>query len=397
MITLPRILPRILICLLLTFISLPFTSQQSAHSEIKPLSDGKTLITISDLPNRDSNNTFVDRSLEARLGDTGSLGQLLIEAERIPGSKRSFAIDPMLIEEVLDLADGFSTSDGIEIAESPSAREWLQRLTLLVGKSEIKAINYGSPDVAWLSQAAPSELRVHHRLSVELLQSLLPVTVSESPLEVAGNAASINPSIADRYTQMRRSIRLINQYADNPRTTSYRLRIGSVLNPKIPQERLLDLTRELQKAISSYQDSIRISKGRFTLTSSSEKVPITLINDFENSMQIRLKIKSTNSKVVVESTDPVTIDANSKLSVEVPVTVLASGQSELLITMRTKGGIEVGDQVRLPLTLTVITPLTTWITTGSGLVLLIAAVIQSMRRVRRSRKTNKDSSERGES
>jgi hypothetical protein len=110
-----------------------------------------------------------------------------------------------------------------------------------------------------------------------------------------------------------------------------------------------------------------------------------------------LKIKSTNSKVVVESTDPVIIDANSKLSVEVPVTVLASGQSELLITMRTKGGIEVGDQVRLPLTLTVITPLTTWITTGSGLVLLIAAVIQSMRRVRRSRKTNKDSSERGES
>ncbi|MFM7463221.1 MAG: DUF6049 family protein [Actinomycetota bacterium] len=143
----------------------------------------------------------------------------------------------------------------------------------------------------------------------------------------------------------------------------------------------------MQREISSYQDSIRISKGRFTLTSSSEEVPITLINDFDNPMEIRLKIKSTNSKVVVESTDLVLVDANSKLSVAVPVTVLASGQSELLITMRTSGGINVGDQVRLPLTLTVISPFTTWITTGSGLVLLIAAIIQSMRRVRRSRKT----------
>jgi len=106
-----------------------------------------------------------------------------------------------------------------------------------------------------------------------------------------------------------------------------------------------------------------------------------------------LRIKSTNTKVIVASTDSVLIDANSKLSVEVPVTVLASGQSELLISMRTKDGINVGDQVRLPLTLTVISPFTTWITTGSGLVLLIAAVIQSMRRVRRSRKSDNKSSE----
>ena len=367
-------------------ISLTFLFQNSAHGEIVPLADGSTLITLSDLPNRDINGFFFDRSLEARLGETGSLGRLLNEVERIPASKRNFAVDPMLIEEVVDLADGFITVDGSEVSESPNAGRWLDRLKVLVAESEVKALNYGSPDVAWLSKSAPSELRVHHRLSAELLASLIPVTISGGLPESSFSATSINPSITSRYTQMRRSIRSINQYAANPTTVEYRLKIGSILNPKLSKERSLELTRALQKKISSYQDSIRISKGRFTLTSSSERVPITLINDFENPLEIRLKIKSTNSKVIVTSTDPVTVDANSKISIEVPVTVLASGQSELLITMKTTSGIEVGDQVRLPLTLTVISPFTTWITTGSGLVLLIAAIIQSMRRVRRSRR-----------
>lgn len=387
MTTLQRFSPRFLFCLIFSFLLISFTLLPLAHGEIKPLSDGKSLIIVSDLPNRNINGAFFDRSLEAKLSDTGSLGQLLREAAKVSISKRSFAIDPMLIEEVYDLADGFQIIDGTEVPESPNAQQWLERLKIVVGESEVNALNYGSPNVAWLAKAAPSELRIHHRLSAELLQALLARPVSVNPPEITGQVASINPSIADRYTQMRRAIRSINQYANNPRTISFRLRIGSILNPEVPAERTLELTRELQRKISSHQDSIRISKGRFTLTSSSEEVPITLINDFDNPMEIRLKIKSTNSKVVVESTDPVLVGANSKLSVEVPVTVLASGQSELLITMRTSGGINVGDQVRLPLSLTVISPFTTWITTGSGLVLLIAAIIQSMRRVRRSRKT----------
>jgi hypothetical protein len=394
-ITIREILPKLFLGLILTLISLPFTFVQAAHSEITPLPDGKSLIIISDLPNRDTDGSFFDRSLEARLSDAGSLGRLLNDASKVPASKRKFAIDPMLIEEVQDLADGFRATDGTEVPGSPNAQRWLERLNIVLGTSEVACLNYGSPNVSWLSKAAPSELRIHHRLSVELLQSLLQRPVSTIPPEINGQVASIDSSIADRYTQMRRAIRSINQYANNPRTISYRLRIGAILNPIVPKDRVLELTRTLQREISSYQDSIRISKGRFTLTSSSERVPITLINDFDNPLQIRLKIKSTNSKVIVESPDPILVDANSKLSVEVPVTVLASGQSELLITMRTNGGINVGDQVRLPLTLTVISPFTTWITTGSGLVLLIAAVIQSMRRVKRSRKSKSESAEVG--
>lgn len=393
MITLRRKIPSVFLAVILLFISSPLTLLQSANSEIKPTNGGKSLIVISDLPNRNIKGEFFDRSLEARLSDAGSLGLLLLDAAKVPSSKRDFAIDPMLIEEINDLADGFTTIDGIKVPESPNATRWLERLNALLGQSEVRAINYGSPDITWLSKAAPSELRIHHQLSVELLQTLLGRNISEGLVESAPSSGEVNLSITSRYTQMRRAIRLINQYANNPTTQLYRLQIGSILNPAIPQERALILTRELQSEISRYQDSIRISKGRFTITSSSERIPITVINDFDNPLEIKLRIKSTNTKVIVASTDSVLVDANSKLSVEVPVTVLASGQSELLISMRTKNGINVGDQVRLPLTLTVISPFTTWITTGSGLVLLIAAVIQSMRRVRRSRKSDNKSSE----
>jgi hypothetical protein len=94
----------------------------------------------------------------------------------------------------------------------------------------------------------------------------------------------------------------------------------------------------------------------------------------------------SNSKIVVGKIDRVTIPAESKLFLTLPVQVLTSGSSEVLITLRTPSGIRLGDEIRLPLTLTVISPLTTWITTGSGIILLIAAVIQSLRRIRKSKK-----------
>jgi hypothetical protein len=137
--------------------------------------------------------------------------------------------------------------------------------------------------------------------------------------------------------------------------------------------------------VNQYEDSLRISKGSFTLTSSLEKVPVTIINDFDNNLLISLSIKSTNTRVRVSQPPVTNVPANSKVVVEVPLEVLSSGQSELLVTMRVNEKYRVGEQVRLRLNLAVISPLTTWITTGSGVILLLAAVFQSLRRVKRSR------------
>jgi hypothetical protein len=100
---------------------------------------------------------------------------------------------------------------------------------------------------------------------------------------------------------------------------------------------------------------------------------------------VRFKISSSNSRILVDQIEPITIAAESKVPFTIPVEVLSSGQSEVIIKLKTSKGISLGEEVRLPINLAVISPITTWITTGSGLILLFAAIIQSIRRVKRSR------------
>jgi hypothetical protein len=200
-----------------------------------------------------------------------------------------------------------------------------------------------------------------------------------------GVGVRISPYLAKRFTDIRRDIRSINSYADNPETRELRLLTPLLINPSFEKERAFEFARDLTATVNKYRNSIRITSGRYTLTSKRERVPVTVINDFSNDLEIRLRVRTSNTRVLVGAIDPITIAAQSKLQIEIPVEVLSSGSSDLIISMRVKGGERVGKEVRLPLTLAVISPVTTWITTGSGVILLLAAVVQSLRRVRRSR------------
>ena len=358
--------------------------------------NGEEVFKVADTRNRDLAGVFYDRTLEDRLLPTGTLGALLERARALPTNKRVLFIDPMLVEEVRDLSDGFLLAPAEEGDEEPTeiepseiALSWLARLDLLTNSDAIAAINYGNPDLTFLARSAPSELRVHHELSRQRLAELLSRSIT-SLTPTPDPSAKISPFLAERFTAIRRDIRAVNRYADNPQTRELRLLNALLINPGFEKERAFEFARDLSDAVRKYRNSIRITSGRYTLTSKRERVPVTLINDFTNDLEIRLRVRTSNTRVLVGGTDPITIGASSKLQIEIPVEVLSSGQSDLIITMRVKGGERIGKEVRLPLTLAVISPLTTWITTGSGVILLLAAIVQSLRRVRRSRLQNKD-------
>lgn len=382
------------VTLLLLFFATPISPSQ-AESTLS----GEEIFALADTRNRDLSGIFYDRTLEDRLLPTGTLGALLERARALPTNKRILFIDPMLVEEVRDLADGFllaSTEQGsdevIEVEPSQIAISWLALLDALTNGDLIAAINYGNPDLEFLSRSAPSELRVHHDLSRQRLAELLSRSVSSlTPTLRAGE--KIPAFLNERFTQNRREIRAINRYADNPQTRELRLLNPVITNSGFERERAFEFARELSTAVNKHRNSIRITSGRYTLTSKRERVPVTLINDFTNEMEVKLRIRSSNTRVLVGSVDPISIGAESKMQIEIPVEVLSSGQSDLIITMRVKGGERIGREVRLPLTLAVISPLTTWITTGSGLILLLAAIVQSVRRVRRSRSKSRNQEE----
>lgn len=390
------------VILLALFLSTNLLPYPASSSVLPP--QGEEVIALADTRHRDLSGTFYDRSLEEKLLPSGALGQILERTARIPATRRILFIDPMLIEEIQDMSDGYllapsEGSDGNdpeEIEPSLIASQWLERLRQLSDGDEIAAINYGNPDTAFLSRSAPTELRIHHSLSRQRLAELLSRDVSQYAL-APGIAERIPNFLTERFTDQRRIIRSINRYAKNPETKRFRLINASLLDPEFPRDRSFQFARELSAAITKYRNSIRITSGRYTLTSANERVPVTLINDFSNDLTVRLEVLTSNSRVLVGALDEITIAAQSKLPITIPVEVLSSGQSDLIITITTLKGEEIGRQVRLPLTLAVISPLTTWITTGSGVILLLAAIIQSLRRVRHARKRSKENQEDQES
>ena len=90
-----------------------------------------------------------------------------------------------------------------------------------------------------------------------------------------------------------------------------------------------------------------------------------------------------NSRVIVDSFEAVTIPAKSKRQLEMVVDVIAPGQTTVTAQIIDSEGNEVVPEATLTLNSTVIDSRVTWFTTGAAILLLLAGVAQSVRRVRR--------------
>jgi hypothetical protein len=64
---------------------------------------------------------------------------------------------------------------------------------------------------------------------------------------------------------------------------------------------------------------------------------------------------------------------------------VASGNSSLLAQLSNLDNNPVGFPVYINLKLSVISPIATWITSGAAIVLMVAAILQSIRRFRRGK------------
>jgi hypothetical protein len=165
--------------------------------------------------------------------------------------------------------------------------------------------------------------------------------------------------------------------------TSLRLQLGKILNPEIPKERATELVNKLQSALVEHRKKLRIAAGNYTITAENYDLPVTVINDLTTPVTLQVVPRANNSRVIVRETAPITVGAQSQIQVKIPIQVLASGETRLEMKLRTSTGKFVGESDSIRLRLAVISPLTTWFTTGMAIILLLAAVVQSVRRVKR--------------
>jgi hypothetical protein len=342
----------------------------------------QALITISQPSTRLADGRFLDNTLAISLNPGGALDRSLL----VPRTQqRIWAIDPALLEEISDLADGYvyldTNNQEIVVEEFPLAIEWLDRLRFLSRNDRVVSLTYGAPSLSFLNSSAPGELGIYQQLSQARLSLILGRAVdAPGPVQSATNA----PLVAkNSYTSLRKTMRVVNSLVTTSDVETLRLGIAKTLNPALDKESAVLMTRSYATEVKRFENRIRISPGNYTITASRYDLPVTIINDFNQQVSVDLDITTTNSRVLVTQVPRVTIDASSQVQIKIPIDVIASGDTALRLQLRTPRGSAIGEIERIPLRLAVISPITTWFTTGMAIILLLAAVIQSVRRVKR--------------
>ena len=352
-----------------------------------PVVQANTLITLSAPSTRLADGRFTNNDLALSVSPGGEFGGLFVNPGR---GVRTWLIDPAFIEEVLDLADGYVYLDaeGEEVAVESFdiAQQWFNLLVLRSRGDRVVSLTYGAPSLSYLKRYAPGELGVYNRLSQARLQTLMGREVLPPGATVLDTR---NPALVARnsYTPMRKIIRVVNDLVTTPDVESLRLGIAKTLNPKLENDDAVAITRSYFAAIEAAQNKIRVSPGNYTITTAAYDLPVTVINDFAQEVSVDLEITTTNSRVITGSVPRITVPANSQTQIKVPLEVIASGETVLRLQLRTLKGSALGEVERIPLRLAVISPITTWFTTGMAIILLLAAVIQSVRRVRRRKQS----------
>ena len=175
-------------------------------------------------------------------------------------------------------------------------------------------------------------------------------------------------------------------YLDSAELENYKLSEFKILNPQLSSNNRQDLAYDLAGLVNSLRDRVRVSTGKFTITSTNQKLPLTITNDFAKPITLDLIIRSTNERIFVSNIKHVSLAGKSKLQVLVPVKVYTSGDSGFVVTIRGSNGNVYGQSVTYPLKIAVISSVATWITTTAAVVLFGAAILKSFRRFRRGRK-----------
>jgi hypothetical protein len=156
-----------------------------------------------------------------------------------------------------------------------------------------------------------------------------------------------------------------------------------LLNPNIEDKKLNTLIKDYDQLITKMRSKLKIKSTKFTVTSKIEELPVTIVNDFNSTVKLKLSTRAINSKVEVAPVEIIDLLPKSKQQVLLPVQVLAPGDSRLLAQLTNLENKPVGYPVYINLKLSVISPVATWITSGAAVLLFIAILVQSVRRVRR--------------
>jgi hypothetical protein len=341
-----------------------------------------SLIFVTAPSHRESNGKFIDDLLSMELTPVGSIGGLLYTK---PRANTHWAIDPALIEDVIDMSDGYTMIDGTKGVGQDFAKNFLARVRELAASGRVDAIVYGNPSQYWEEHLTPHEKNYLLVASQKRLEALLRVPVGAPTSYLNINYFSLPRQTVIDIRNDYNTIQNSAIYMDPVDLENIRLSLTKLFNPAMSSSVRALLLSDLNQSTSALSNNLRLAPGRFTVTSSTQNLPITIINDFPGVAKVNLMINSLNERVSAQDIKGLAIPGKSKVQVMVPVKVLTSGDSALSVVAANSKGDVVSQPQIYNLSLKVISPIATWITSAAAITLFLAALLQSLRRVRRKR------------
>ena len=364
---------KIILFALITFFVMPAPAQAESRE-----------VQITDTMHRNFDGTFRNDELVKEIAVGGRLWSLIFSKDITP---RIWVIDAALVEDITSMTQPYELRDGKKLDASIEAVAYLSQLKKVTRNAQVVALPYGNPDPQLARELAPSELNYYYKTAQTRLATALGRPVRSEPLSAWSKGHTyFSEALRDQYANNRKSVTSLATVVDPAELADIRAQLGRLMSPSLSQTDRNYFSFNATQEVYKYKERLKIYAGKYQLTSTQTKLPITLANGFKSVVKVNLNLYPGSSRISVEGVKDIVLEPNSKTQISVPLEVFAPGQTFITAQFVNEQGRVISDPVELSLNLTVIDSRVAWFTTAAAVLLFLAAITQSVRRVRRARK-----------
>lgn len=349
---------------------------------VTPVAHAGVTVELTDAPHRQIDGKFLDDSLAAKLLPSGRLGAPIYKYR---GSISTLYIDPSLVEDVQAMAKGYTLVNGTAGTGEIVAKTWLSQLLRVTNGAHMYAIPYGNPSEYWITKFAPHDRDYFLSLSSSRLSTLLGRFTYPTSAYYSTKYFTLRTEHLRLMQRVENQINVSAGYMDSADLEQFKLNSVKIFNASLTATSRTQLAYDLAGKIQEISNSVHTSTGKFTITANHQKLPVTLINDFPQPVKVKLLIRSINERITVNDQNSIDVAAKSKVQILIPVEVYTSGDSGFTIAILDSRGHALGEKTLYPVKVSVVSPIATWITGAAGLTLLVAAILQSLRSIRKGK------------
>lgn len=348
----------------------------------QPASATDNLTVISDVFHREVNGKFTDDSLGESISINGELYTKIIKAPR----NSTWVIDPQVIEEIQDMSDGYTVLPNNEGAYREAAGIFLDLLRARIGENQIFALPYGSPNIATRKKVSDVELSKLQNVSALRLARALDVPVSAGlPLEFPNSGKIPSNSAQAAFSVLHKTLNKIGTITSDPEVAEVAIRSNALLNPILSKKQVQYLEILLNGTVDRLEKKVKVLPGKYTLTSTNEKIPVTIVNEFSAPAEVVLILHAENARIAIDTAKKVRIEQNSRKQVLITAKAVANGKVRVEARLETIKGARYGEVNFLQFTISMIGSAITMVMVGAGILLVAASGFQIYRRTRRKR------------